>query len=105
MGDRVAQARPPELEAKMKKMKEKREREEKARLEEQTKSKKRSKGGDFLETVGTRSGCRRRGGGCFFPLLPFFRLPQIRKHVLSRGATCAPASSAMFCAWLLAFLT
>ena len=51
MGDRVAQARPPELEAKMKKMKEKREREERARLEEQTKAKKRSKG-DFLENLG-----------------------------------------------------
>jgi hypothetical protein len=53
MGDRVATARPPELEAKMKKMKEKREREEKARLEEQKGGKKRVKGGgDFLENLG-----------------------------------------------------
>ncbi len=54
MGDRLATARPPELDAKMKKMREKREREEKARLEEQLKGgKKRVKGGgDFLETLG-----------------------------------------------------
>jgi hypothetical protein len=52
MGDRVANARPAELESKMKKMKEKRDREEKARLEEQRKSKKRSKGGDFIENLG-----------------------------------------------------
>ena len=60
MGDRVAHARPPELEQKMKKMKEKRDREERARLEEQSKSKKRSKGGDFLESLGECGGVRPR---------------------------------------------
>jgi hypothetical protein len=52
MGDRVATARPPELDAKLKRMKEKREREERAKLEEQT-AKKRSKAGVFLETLGS----------------------------------------------------
>jgi hypothetical protein len=51
MGDRVATARPPELDAKLKRMKEKREREERAKLEEQT-AKKRSKGGVFLDALG-----------------------------------------------------
>ncbi len=51
MGDKVAQARPAELGAKLKRMKEKRDREEKARLEELSKPKKRSKG-DFLEMTG-----------------------------------------------------
>lgn len=53
MGDRLSTAK-PELDQKLKKLKEKREREERARLEEQ-KSKKKSRGGVFLDTLGANN--------------------------------------------------
>ncbi len=51
MGDRVASARPAELDAKLKKMREKRQHEEKAKLEE-LRAKKKSKDRVFLDATG-----------------------------------------------------
>ncbi len=53
MGDRVASARPADLDVKLKKMKEKREREEKAKLEE-LRAKKKSKDRVFLDATGAQ---------------------------------------------------